>query len=77
VKVVIATRKPGYGYGHVMTYKFDTSKPSHFACSSFDHMVVSTLALSAGVYRCGPGKFAHWGVCFICYYKLLTICYNN
>ena len=45
-----------------MTYQFDISKPSHFACSSFDHMVVSTIPLSAGVYRCGPGKFAHWGV---------------
>ena len=45
-----------------MTYQFDTSKPSHFACSSFDHKVVSTMPLSVGVYRCGPGKFAHWGV---------------
>jgi hypothetical protein len=25
-------------------------------------MVVSTMPLSAGVYRCGPGRFAHWGV---------------
>ena len=43
-----------------MTYQFDTSKPSHFACSSFDHMVVSTMLLTAGVFRCGPGKYAHW-----------------
>jgi hypothetical protein len=43
----------------VMTYQFDISKPSHFACSSFDHKVVSTMPLAAGVYRCGPGKFAH------------------
>lgn len=45
-----------------MTYQFDTSKPGHFACSSFDHKVVSTMPLAAGVLRCGPGKFAHMGV---------------
>ena len=45
-----------------MTYKFDTSKPSHFACSSLDHKVVSTMPLAAGEYRCGPGKFTHGGV---------------
>ena len=45
-----------------MTYQFDTSKPSHFACSSFDNRVVSTMPLAAGAFRCGPGKFAHWGI---------------
>ena len=43
----------------VITYQFDISKHGHFACSSFDHKVVSTRPRGAGVYICGPGMSTH------------------
>ena len=39
----------------VMTYQFDTSKPSHFACSSLDNKIVSTLPVDI-VDTCGSGN---------------------
>jgi hypothetical protein len=38
-----------------MTYQFDTSKPSHFACSSLDNKIVSTLPVDI-VDTCGSGN---------------------
>ena len=38
----------------VMTYQFDTSKPSHFACSSLDNTIVSTIPVNI-VDTCGSG----------------------
>ena len=45
-----------------MTYQFDTSKPSHFACSSLDNKIVSTLPVDI-VDTCGSGyNFLFQGV---------------
>ena len=37
-----------------MAYQFDTSKPSHFACSSLDNTMVSTMPVDT-VDTCGSG----------------------